>query len=83
MFQLTPCAVKAPQIHTESSAVGEPLLGEGVNNQWVFRGPARKLRPSSHDAHDGVFAVVGNAKDLLCDLGRYVPFVLVLNQHPS
>jgi len=58
------CTVKAPQVHAESPAVGESLLGKRIDQKRVGRDPPVKVRTSTHDTHNGVGAVVGGAKDL-------------------
>jgi len=64
------CAVKTPEVHAEGSAVGESLLGKGVNNQRVTVLPPLERRPGTHKADDRVGTVERHAKDLLRDPGR-------------
>jgi hypothetical protein len=62
-------AVHGADIKREGSALDEVLSGHAVNNKRIRGVPAVQVRSHTHDTntHDG--GVVGNAKELLLDMG--------------
>lgn len=65
----TSVAVHGADVKREGSALDELLLGHAVNDERIGGVPAVQVRSNTHDTdtHDG--SVVGNAKELLLDMG--------------
>lgn len=62
-------AVHGADIKREGSALNEVLFGHAINDERIRGVPAVQVRSNTHDTNTHDRGVVGNAKELLLDMG--------------